>query len=228
MATLYFRLNPHLYLRDPQQTELGQKIINASVKLIDTLGFEQFTFKKLAEEIDSTEASVYRYFENKHRLLLYLVGWYWNWIEYRIDMHTSNLPTPQAKLKACIHILASEKKFDESFDFIDEAALHRIVIAELDKTYLTKQVDSDNKEGLFGGFKLLCKKIANWVTEVNPAYPYPNALVSTLLLTAKQQIFFAAHLPSLTNLGKGIAEQHDALEKFLEQLVFKSITQSHA
>lgn len=228
MATLYFRLNPHLYLRDPQQTELGQKIISASVRLIDTLGFEQFTFKKLAEEIDSTEASVYRYFENKHRLLLYLVGWYWNWIEYRIDMHTSNLPTPQAKLKACIHILASEKKFDESFDFIDEAALHRIVIAELDKTYLTKQVDSDNKEGLFGGFKLLCKKIANWVIEVNPKYPYPNALVSTLLLTAKQQIFFAAHLPSLTNLGNGITEQHEALEKFLEQLVFKSITNGHA
>jgi AcrR family transcriptional regulator len=83
MATLYFKLNPHLYLRDPQQTELGQKIINASVVLIDTLGFEQFTFKKLAEEIDSTEASIYRYFENKHRLLLYLVGWYWTWLEYQ-------------------------------------------------------------------------------------------------------------------------------------------------
>lgn len=228
MATLYFKLNPHLYLRDPQQTELGQKIINASVVLIDTLGFEQFTFKKLAEEIDSTEASIYRYFENKHRLLLYLVGWYWNWIEYQIDMRTSNLPSPHEKLKACIQVLASEKKFDESFDFIDEVALHRIVIAELDKTYLTKQVDSDNKEGLFGGFKLLCKKIANWIIEVNPAYPYPHALVSTLLLTAKQQMFFAEHLPSLTNLGKEVSEQHMALENFLELLLFKSISDTHA
>ncbi|TXI71362.1 MAG: TetR/AcrR family transcriptional regulator [Cyclobacteriaceae bacterium] len=223
MATLYFKLNPHLYLRDPQQTELGQKIISTSVRLIDTLGFEQFTFKKLAEEIDSTEASVYRYFENKHRLLLYLTGWYWTWLEYRIEVFTSNLATPQEKLKACIKVVASEKKFDDTFDFIDEVALHRIVVAELDKTYLTKQVDSDNREGLFGGFKLLCKKIGGWVAEINPAYPYPHALISTLLLTAKQQVFFAEHLPALTNLGKSDDRQHE-LEKFLESLLFKSIS----
>jgi hypothetical protein len=59
--------------------------------------------------------------------------------------------------------LCEEKKYDPAFDFIDEVALHRIVVAELDKTYLTKQVDSDNKEGLFGGFKSLCKKIAEWI-----------------------------------------------------------------
>ncbi|MCW5910321.1 MAG: TetR/AcrR family transcriptional regulator [Cyclobacteriaceae bacterium] len=223
MATLYFKLNPHLYLRDPQQTELGQKIINASVKLIDTLGFEQFTFKKLAEEIDSTEASVYRYFENKHRLLLYLVGWYWTWLEYRIDLFTSSLPTPVEKLRACIRVVATEKKFDDTVEFIDEVALHRIVVAELDKTYLTKQVDSDNREGLFGGFKLLCKKIGGWVSEVNPAYPYPQALVSTILLTAKHQVFFSEHLPSLTNLAK-TSDRHGELERFLESLLFKSIS----
>ncbi|MBX2895089.1 MAG: TetR/AcrR family transcriptional regulator [Cyclobacteriaceae bacterium] len=222
MATLYFRLNPHLYLRDPQQTELGQKIISASVRLIDTLGFEQFTFKKLAEEIDSTEASVYRYFENKHRLLQYLVGWYWTWLEYRIDLSTSNLPTPHEKLKACIKVVASEKKFDDTFEFMDEVALHRIVVSELDKTYLTKQVDSDNKDGLFGGFKLLCKKISAWVSEINPTYAYPHTLVSTILLTAKHQIFFAEHLPSLTDLDKTTSRHHQ-LEKFLETLLLKTI-----
>ncbi|MBX2900957.1 MAG: TetR/AcrR family transcriptional regulator [Cyclobacteriaceae bacterium] len=227
MPTLNFKLNPHLFLRDPQHTELGQRIISASVKLIDTLGFEQFTFKKVAEEIDSTEASVYRYFENKHRLLLYLVAWYWNWLEYRIDLYTSSLASPHEKLKACIRILAAEKKFDNSFEFIDEEALHRIVVAELDKTYLTKQVDSDNKEGLFGGFKSLCKKIGTWVCEINPAYPYPHALVSTLLLTAKHQQFFAEHLPSLTNLPQ-VPNRYTALEKFLENVVFHSIAEIHA
>lgn len=110
MPTISFTLNPHLYLRDPQRTELGQKIIKSSVELIDQLGFEQFTFKKLAEEINSTEASIYRYFENKHRLLLYLIGWYWNWLEYRIDLFTSNLSDPKDKIVASIKVLAEEKK----------------------------------------------------------------------------------------------------------------------
>jgi hypothetical protein len=32
---------------------------------------------------------------------------------------------------------------------------------------LTRQVDEDNKEGLFRGFKSLCKKIADIVKEIN-------------------------------------------------------------
>ncbi len=222
MPTLIFKLNAHLYLRDPQNTVLGQKIIESSVDLIDRLGFEQFTFKKLAEEIDSTEASIYRYFENKHRLLLYLIGWYWNWLEYRIDLFTNSLTDPKEKLRACIRVIAEKKSYDSTFEFINEEALHRIVVAELDKAYLTKQVDNDNKEGLFGGFKSLCKKIAEWVAQVNPNYPAPHALVSTLLLAAKQQIFFADHLPSLTNIGKDEG-RYLKLENFLNTVLFNSI-----
>ena len=77
-------LNHRSYLREPEATELGRKIITESITLIDALGFEQFTFKKLAAEIGSTEASVYRYFENKHKLLVYLVSWYWAWLDYRV------------------------------------------------------------------------------------------------------------------------------------------------
>lgn len=222
MPTLTFKLNPHLYLRDPQHTELGQKIIQTSVQMIDQLGFEHFTFKKLAEEINSTEASIYRYFENKHRLLLYLIGWYWNWLEYRIDLFTNSLPDPMEKLRVCIRVITEEKQYDSTFDFINEEALYRIVVAELDKTYLTKQVDSDNKEGLFGGFKSLCKKIAAWVTEVNPNYPFPLTLISTLLLTSKQQIFFADHLPGLTNIGKE-NDRYNKLENFLGTLLLNSV-----
>ena len=114
--------------------------------------------------------------------------------------------------------MAEEKKYDASFEFINEVALHRIVVAELDKTYLTKQVDSDNKEGLFGGFKSLCKKISQWINEVNPSYQFSNSLVSTILLTANQQVFFGEHLPSLTNIGKE-ENRFDKLEGFLKSLV---------
>lgn len=222
MPSLSFKLNDHLYLRDPQHTVLGQNIIRTSVELIDKLGFEQFTFKKLAEELNSTEASIYRYFENKHRLLLYLINWYWSWIEYRIDLFTSGLTDPKEKLKLSVKIIAEEKRFDPAFDFINEEALHRIVISELDKTYLTKSVDDDNREGFFSGFKSLCKKISAWIIQVNPTYPYPNSLVSTILLTAKQQVFFAEHLPTLSNLKNNI-EIYQQLHQYLENLLFSAI-----
>jgi AcrR family transcriptional regulator len=222
MPTLAFKLNDHLYLRDPQHTQLGQKIIHSSMLLIDQLGFEQFTFKKLAEEIDSTEASIYRYFENKHRLLVYLIAWYWNWMEYRMEIFTSAVADPKEKLKTCLRILAEEKKYDPTFEFVNEEALHRIVIAELDKTYLTKGVDDLNKEGLFGGFKSVCGKIASLIHVINPNYPFAESLVSTVLITANQQLFFASHLPSLTSLEPN-ENRYNRLYSFLENVVFCSI-----
>lgn len=222
MAVLSFKLNERLFIRDPQHTTLGQNIISKSVEMIDHLGFEKFTFKKLAAEIESTEASIYRYFENKHRLLHYLISWYWNWLEYKVDQATQNLHKPQERLKACLRIITEEKKFDPTFEFVNEESLHRIVVEELDKTYLTKWVENDNKDGLFVSFKSLCKKIANIILEINPAYKFANALVSTSLLAAKQQYFFLSHLPSLTNI-KQDKYKHEKLYEFLETMVFNTI-----
>ncbi len=222
MAILTFRLNEHLFLRDPQSTQLGQTIIRKSIELIDRLGIEQFTFKKLAEEINSTEASVYRYFENKHRLLLYLISWYWSWVEYHIDRNCAGVNDPEAKLKACLHVLAGEKKYDPSFEFVDEAALHRIVVSEWDKAYLTKAVDEDNREGLFSGFKSICKKIADMFIALRPDYAYPNALASTVLITSNQQLFFASHLKSLTNIQPE-NDLYDKLYQFLESITFGTL-----
>ncbi len=226
MASLTFKLNERLFIKDPQQTELGQKIISKSVEMIDQLGFELFNFKKLAAEINSTEASVYRYFENKHRLLLYLVAWYWSWIEYRIDISTSNLAEPEDKLRASIKVITEKKEVDPSFAFVNEVALDRIVIAELDKAYLTKGVDQNNKEGLFGGFKALCKKLAMIITQVEPSYMYAHSLASTIVLAAKQQIFFASHLPSLSS-AKYQNGVHDEIYSFIEKLAFGTLNHGH-
>ena len=69
------KMNASLYLRDPEQSELGKNIIKFSIELIHKHGFEAFTFKKLAEAIGTTEAGVYRYFENKHKLLVVWALW---------------------------------------------------------------------------------------------------------------------------------------------------------
>ena len=68
--SLKIKMNEKLFLRNPEESELGRKIIEFSIILIHKIGFEAFTFKKLAKEINTTEAGVYRYFENKHRLLI--------------------------------------------------------------------------------------------------------------------------------------------------------------
>ena len=222
MATLSFKLNEHLYLRDPQFSSLGQSIIRKSVELIDRLGIEQFTFKKLADEINSTEASVYRYFENKHRLLLYLISWYWNWIEYRCELLSSPNQEPKAKLRIFLRVLAEEKKYDPTFEFVNEEALHRIVVCDFDKTYLTKRVDEDNKEGLFIGLKSLNNKIVETLNRINPDYAFPNSLASTLLITSHLQPFFAGHLKSLSNIQTG-NDIHDNLYHFLESLAFGTL-----
>lgn len=217
---LTFKFNEKLFLRDPQETELGRKIIQHGIELIDRLGFEQFTFRKLAEEIGSAEASLYRYFENKHRLLTYLAAWYWYWTDYRMDLMTHPTQTSEEKLRWCLRVLTEEKRNDHAFGFVDEEALYRIILTEQDKTWLTKWVDEDNRSGFFGGYKSICKKMAGLILQCNPRYPYPNSLVSTIMMTSLQQVFYSEHLPSLTNVKNS---NHNELYDFVEQLVFSAI-----
>lgn len=221
-AIIKIELNEKLFLRDPEQTELGKNIVAESINMIDEIGFEQFTFRKLAKKLNSTEASVYRYFENKHKLLVYLISWYWVWLDYQIGFCTNNIEDPREKLKIIIGIISRSGRKDNTFTHIDESALFRIVVAESSKAYLTKDVDADNKEGLFREYKTLCKKIGKVVSDINPAYPYPHALVSTLFETGKKQIFFAQHLPSLTE-AQVEGENYSSIAAFLTSLAFSSI-----
>jgi AcrR family transcriptional regulator len=73
---IHIEVNPDLHLKNPDSSELGRRIVSISIEMIYELGFEAFTFRKLGEKIASPESSVYRYFENKHALLIYLVSWY--------------------------------------------------------------------------------------------------------------------------------------------------------
>lgn len=218
--SIQIHLPEKLYLRDPEQTDLGRRIIDFSIKLIDELGFEKFTFKKLATAISSTEASVYRYFENKHKLLIYLVSWYWRWLEYQIDYQIHNVEDKKRIIELAIGVLADSIKYDPNFSHIDEVTLHRIVVEESSKAFLTKQVNKDRKDGLFGGYRNLCLKLASILSDYNPSYPYPKALASTVVEASHQQIFFAEHLPDLTNLQ---VEDEDTTQiaQFLEDLVFR-------
>lgn len=185
-------------LRDPQQTDLGRRILSESIRLIDQRGLEDFTFKRLAAALETAEASVYRYFENKHRLLNYLVSWYWQWLDAWVEEDVKNQP-PDQRLHRALGILAHALPANETAPPHLEA-LYRIVVAEASKSYLTKAVDQENREGMFRWYKSLCGRIAELLQEANPEYPYPRSLASTLVEAARKQVFFAHHLPSLTEV----------------------------
>lgn len=218
---LQIKMNDKLFLRNPEQSELGKKIIQHSIQLIHLNGFEAFTFKKLAEAIGTTEAGIYRYFENKHRLLIYLTAWYWSWLEYQVNFQTNNIKDPEVKLKMVIKLLATTVEDDVSISYVDENLLHQIIITEGTKAYLTKRVSEDNKDHLFKPYKDLCAVIGKMILECNPQYLYPKSLASTIIEMAHFQNFFMNNLPSLTDFGKNKDEME--IVRFLEDLVFSSL-----
>ncbi len=220
LANIKIKVEEKVYLKDPETSEKGRDIIKHGIFMIDELGLEAFTFRKLAERIGSTEATIYRYFESKHMLLSYLISWYWNWLEYRLVFATNNIESAEARLRIAIRVLSGRIENDMDFEHIDEVTLQRIVVAESAKAYLTKEVDVNNQEGFFLSYKRLCKRIADIVQEVNPSYKYPASLVSTVAESAHYQKFFALHLPSLTDIQD---DNRNQLEDFLTDMVFKTI-----
>ena len=214
-----FKVNNKIYLRDPEGSELGKQIIKSAIDLIYDLGFEHFTFKKLAIEIKTTEATIYRYFENKHRLLLYILNWYWSYLAYLVMFQLQNINDTKVKLKTIVHLLTHE--LPESAGRLDynKNFLTQIVITESSKVYLVKEVREINKNEVFKPYKDLCAKIAEVITAYNPEYKYPKSLSSTLIETAHHQQFFSNFLPKLTDVGA--IEDNEFTALFMDDLLFK-------
>jgi AcrR family transcriptional regulator len=189
-----------LSLKDPLESKLGKSIITHSIILLDEIGFEAFTFKKLAQKMGSNETSLYRYFENKHSLLLYLVVWYWNWVSYLIDYNTMNIEDPNRKLDLIIDNFVDATKENPTVDFVNEKILHRIIIAESAKAYHTKNIDEENQHGFYHNYQTLIQKVADVILEIDADFPYPHSFASTLFEMANNEIYFAEHLPRLTDI----------------------------
>ena len=212
-------LNDGLYLKEPQDSKLGRNIIKHSILMIDKFGFESFTFKKLAEEIKSTEASIYRYFENKHLLLLFLVNWYWEWVSYLIGINTINVENPKKKLKIIIHSFVYASKENPGIDYVNESKLHGIVISEGNKAYHTKEVDNENSKGFFKSYKDLAESVSIVISEINPTFKYPFSLATNLFEMSNNHIFFAKHLPRLTDISIRKNEVESMLNFFANKLL---------
>lgn len=210
---------PQLYLKNPDSSELGRRIISGSIEMINKLGFEIFTIRKLGESIGSSESSIYRYFESKHTILLYLTNWYWSWIEYRLVFATNSIDSPDQKLAAAVRVLTMPITIEKPSTHIDEIKLDRIIVTESIKAYHTKEVDIENKKGYFKVYKRVVKRASEMVLEVNSGFKFPHMLISTIIEGAHQQRYFVEHLPSLTDVSR----EQETIYDFYSHLVFRAI-----
>jgi AcrR family transcriptional regulator len=199
LATIKISVPEKIYIKDPETSELGKKIIEKSIIQINEIGFDNFTFKKLGTLIGSNESSIYRYFESKHKLLLYLTSWYWAWIEYQMVLETHSLSNNEEKLKKAIQVVTRTTKEDSNFSHVNEVILNRIIINENSKSFLTQEVDQENKEGYFIIYKRVVHRLKDMILEINPNYKFASSLASTIIEGSLHQHFLKDHFTSITD-----------------------------
>jgi len=199
LSSIKINISPCLFIKDPESSELGQDIISHSIELINKLGIEDFNFKKLGKEINSNESSIYRYFENKYKLLQYLSAMYWGILEYRLVLETNSIENPSKRLDKAIEVLTLTPKNVSLYSNVDQLKLRHIIIAEFTKSYHHKHVDSDNDDGNFSIYKRLVLRLVEMIKAVSEDYEYPKSLATQIVEGALQQHFIQEHFKSLTD-----------------------------
>lgn len=136
---------------------------------------------------------MYRYFENKHRLLLYILNWYWCYLEFLVDYKLQNVLSKRDQLKAIVDLITHElPESTGQFDY-NKKFLNHIVITESSKVYLVKEVAEINKDEVFKPYKDLCAKLLLSYQRITRNTNIPDrsaALLSKLRITNNFLVLF--------------------------------------
>jgi AcrR family transcriptional regulator len=220
-ASLKINVTPAIYLRDPEETDLGRRIVVVGVDLILSDGYESFTFKKLAEQLNSTEASIYRYFESKQHLLMYIFYRYWEGMKINLNIELQKIESGKERLKRLVKFITMPQ-WHVKDRLIDEQKLVELAQTENIRIHLFNQVDAYNKNGMYIAYKNFVQQLADEILAYKSHYAYAQSLASVLLNSAINQLYYANHLPSLTNIRKGEKAKNE-LRGFLEHFLFASL-----
>lgn len=212
-----FRLNENLFLRNPDETSSGRLILRQGLSLMLEIGFEAFTFRKLADKAGITEATVYKYFSNKHRLLQYYFDLYWVWMKELGLLEASRHQDPAQKVRCLLDILCGVWPDKSIMPPVEAVELRALLIAEGLKSLLNKNVDDDNRLKLFSPYKEYCLFLSDELTSVMPQYHYPRSLATVVIEMSHSMEFYMEHLPTLTELAEDRDRQQ--LSQFFYKLV---------
>ncbi|MBI1304114.1 MAG: TetR family transcriptional regulator [Phycisphaera sp.] len=208
---VHLRPDPALSLRDPEGSEVGRAMLVDGLALMNALGLEAFTFRKLAAEIGSTEVTLYKYFPNKQRLLQYYFQLYWLWLRQLCGREVERARDPHDALRRCVEAICGVWPKEVPALQVDPRALRLLVIEEGMKSYLHKQVDEDNARRLFAPYKDLSAFLAERLVACRRDVPMPRSFATTVIEMAHSLPFAMEHLPSLTELSSRKDLKHLAL-----------------
>lgn len=218
LAQVKINVSEKLFLKDPESSELGKKILEQSVELIEQIGFEEFTFRKLGLKIASNESSIYRYFESKQKLLLYLSSLFWGFKEIKMQYESHNIKDKKEKLEVILNIVFEDLELNERYNYIDVNKLQNIMITDFSKSYLTKNVDENNKEGYFLVYKRVVLILNEAIKDYNSNYLYPKSLANFVIEGVLHQSYINNHFKKITDISDTF---HQNL--FIKELIFKTL-----
>jgi hypothetical protein len=118
-------------------------------------------------------------------------------------IETFSISDPHLRLDKAIEMVTKTVEIDSDFSHINEVILYKIIVNESSKSFLTKEVDSENKEGYFVIYKRLITRLEEMILAVNPKYQYALSLASTVLKGGLHQHFLNEHFPSITSCKDG-------------------------
>lgn len=221
--TITISVSAATYLRNPLDTDLGRNIISHGIDIMSETGFQCFNFKQLACSMKSTEASVYRYFENKHMLLVYLTSWYWEYLDYLIMINTRNIDDPKKRLRIAIKTIVAGANDETQVEYVDIKKLHKIVVEQSSKVTHSKKVLNCNKPGLFSNFERLNDNLSQMILSCDKDFKYPFALATNMIKMAIDHTYYAEHLCSVTEITNCMVTKKTQLEEmiiyFVERLL---------
>ena len=133
--------------------------------------------------------------------LVFVCNLYWQWLEEAIrDLSYAKLSHYQ-RLEKAIELIVSPTKNGKEYD-LPLNALINVIVDEGPKVYLTKDVDEENRQGVYLAYKTLCSTLAQFMLNVNPSYPFSHSMATTIIEAAHDQKFFSTHLPRLTDIDQ--------------------------
>jgi len=202
-------------------SDTGRKILSHGAPLILELGLENFTTKKLAQAAGITEATVYKYFQNKHRLLQYYFQLYWTWLEQQVKVFTAIEQDDTQRLVKMVRIIAHIPEVAADPGVISKEVLRQLVINEGTKAYHHVQVDEDNARMFFAPYKQVTKLMAEMIIKLKGEFKHPYSLATTVIEMAHSLAFYQEHLPSLTDHDQ-LGEEND-IEDYLQSILFNTL-----
>ncbi len=212
------RIDESLFCKDPTSSDIGLAIIRKSVDLLHSEGLESFTFKKLATALGSTESTIYRYFLNKHQLIMYLSSWYWNLLEWKVVFATANMESPFAMMDKALKVLSNPVE-ESSVEFFDEKKLRDIVISYGFSGVELKNLKKKERVGYFLAYSNLSLRFEQIILLHNKNFKNARAMAATLIETSNFQLLLKLRLPELTDANSSETSLHN----LLSQIVYKAL-----